>query len=94
MCLRCSALRCKLLCITLQMPSLYIVLILQGAVQATLAAAPLQLVQLYHADSSHYIAAAETIAVTGVMYILLGSTVSWLAAALLAPAVLTKASTG
>lgn len=65
----------------------------QGAVQATLAAAPLQLVQLYHTESNKYNAAAETIAVTGVMYILLGSTISWLAAALLAPAVLAKAST-
>lgn len=66
--------------------------VVQGTVQATLAAAPLQLVQIYHADSSKYVAAAETIAVTGVMYILLGSTLAWLSAAFLAPAVLTKVS--
>lgn len=60
--------------------------------QATLAAAPLQLVQVYHSNSPRHIAAAETVAVTGVLYILLGSTFAWLSAAFLGPALLTKVS--
>lgn len=63
---------------------------MQGSIQATLAAAPLELVYTYMQTSQHYIAQAEVIALVGVFSILIGATISWLSGAILGPVLLTK----
>ena len=65
---------------------------MQGSIQATLAAAPLEMVQLYKQTSQHYTGQAEVIALVGVFSILIGATVSWLSGAILGPALLSKVS--
>lgn len=62
----------------------------QGSIQATLAAAPLELTYLFKQADQRYAASAEVIALVGVFGILIGATVSWLSTALLGPAVLSK----
>lgn len=64
--------------------------VLQGSIQATLAAAPLELAHVYKQHAHHYTAWAEAITVVGVFSILIGATITWLAAAFLGPALLTK----
>jgi len=64
--------------------------VLQGSIQATLAAAPLELAHVYKGGAHHYTAWAEAITVVGVYNILLGATMAWLSAAFLGPALLTK----
>ena len=63
---------------------------MQGSIQATLAAVPLELVHLYQPTSQHYIIQAEVIALVGVFSILIGATISWLSGAILGPALLSK----
>ena len=65
-------------------------LVLQGSIQATLAAAPLELSYLYKSTDPQYLAWAETIASVGVYSILIGATIAWLAAGLLGPLCLAK----
>ena len=55
-----------------------------------MAAAPLELVGIYHSNSDSFLLGAETLTVIGVLYIMLGAIVAWLAAAFLGPAILTK----
>ena len=64
--------------------------VLQGSIQATLAAAPLELAYVYKSGAHHYTAWAEAITVVGVFSILIGATIAWLSAAFLGPALLTK----
>jgi len=64
--------------------------VLQGSIQATLAAAPLELAHVYKSGAHHYTAWAEAITVVGIYNILLGATMAWLSAAFLGPALLTK----
>ncbi|KAL0039470.1 hypothetical protein WJX79_009541 [Trebouxia sp. C0005] len=61
-----------------------------GSIQATLAAAPLELAYVYKSDAHHYTAWAEAITVVGVYSILIGATIAWLSAAFLGPVLLTK----
>lgn len=63
---------------------------MQGSIQATLAAAPLELVYSYKQTSQHYTAQAEVIALVGVFSILIGASISWLSGAILGPVLLTK----
>lgn len=63
---------------------------MQGSIQATLAAAPLELAHVYKSGAHHYTAWAEAINVVGVYNILIGATIAWLSAAFLGPALLTK----
>ena len=63
---------------------------LQGSIQASLAAAPLELAYIYKSGAHHYRTWAQAITVVGVFSILLGATIAWLAAAFLGPALLTK----
>ena len=67
---------------------------MQGSIQATLAAAPLDLAFEYKQSMPlprpHIAAWAEVIALIGVFSILIGSSMSWLAAALLGPILLNK----
>ena len=65
-------------------------ILLQGSIQATLAAAPLELAYLYKQTTQHYKAQAEVIALVGVFSILIGATISWLSGAVLGPALLSK----
>ena len=64
--------------------------VLQGSIQATLAAAPLELAHVYKGGAHHYTAWAEAITVVGVFSILIGATLAWLSAAFLGPALLIK----
>jgi len=64
--------------------------VLQGSIQATLAAGPLELAYVYKSGAHHYTAWAEAITVVGVFSILIGATIAWLSAAFLGPALLTK----
>lgn len=64
--------------------------VMQGSIQATLAAAPLELAYVYKSDAHHYTAWAEAITVVGVYSILIGATIAWLSAAFLGPVLLTK----
>ena len=66
--------------------------VLQGSIQATLAAAPLELAHIYKQHVHQYTTWAEAITVVGVFSILIGATITWLAAAFLGPALLTKVS--
>lgn len=63
---------------------------MQGSIQATLVAAPLELAYLYKQSAQHYIAHAETITLVGVFSILMGATICWLSGALLGPVLLSK----
>ena len=63
---------------------------MQGSIQATLAAVPLELVHLYQQTSQHSILQAEVIALVGVFSILIGATISWLSGAMLGSALLSK----
>ena len=64
--------------------------VLQGSIQASLAAAPLELAYLYKTSAPQYTAWAEAIALVGVYSILIGATIAWLAAGLLGPLCLPK----
>ncbi|DBA85759.1 TPA: hypothetical protein ACH3X1_005319 [Trebouxia sp. C0004] len=61
-----------------------------GSIQATLAAAPLELAYVYKSGAHMYTAWAEAITVIGVFSILIGATIAWLSAAFVGPALLTK----
>ena len=65
-------------------------IIMQGSIQATLAAAPLELAYTYKQSAQHYIAQAEVITLVGVFSILIGATICWLSGALLGPVLLSK----
>lgn len=67
---------------------------MQGSIQATLVAAPLELAYLYKQSAQHYIAQAEVITLVGVFSILIGASICWLSGAILGPAVLSKVCAG